>query len=115
MTDASAVDLLWLPLGAGGHSVRVNGLVFEAVAAAVARRERRDLYHSALEVTVPAGRYVVEQAPAWSSSRPQTGVGACGTSSSTRRATAASRLSRRGLSTASRTSGIVPPRQRLTS
>jgi len=65
MTDASAVDLLWLPLGAGGHSVRVNGLVFEAVAAAVARRERRDLYHSALEVRVPAGRYVVEQAPAW--------------------------------------------------
>ena len=65
MTDASAVDLLWLPLGAGGHSVRVNGLVFEAVAAAVARRERRDLYHSALEVTVPGGRYVVEQAPAW--------------------------------------------------
>jgi hypothetical protein len=65
VTDASAIDLLWLPLGAGGHSVRVNGLVFEAVAAAVARRERRDLYHSALQVTVPAARYVIEQAPAW--------------------------------------------------
>ena len=32
------VDLYWLPLGAGGHSVRLNGLVFEAV---VARLERR--------------------------------------------------------------------------
>ena len=28
----SAVDLYWLPLGAGGHSVRLNGRVFEAVA-----------------------------------------------------------------------------------
>ena len=27
------VDLYWLPLGAGGHCVRVNGLVYEAVAA----------------------------------------------------------------------------------
>jgi hypothetical protein len=30
----SAIDLYWLPLGAGGHSVRLNGLVFEAIAAA---------------------------------------------------------------------------------
>lgn len=29
--SAAAVDLYWLPLGAGGHSVRINGLVFEAV------------------------------------------------------------------------------------
>ena len=26
-----SVDLYWLPLGAGGHSVRLNGRVFEAV------------------------------------------------------------------------------------
>jgi hypothetical protein len=38
--------------------------VFEAVAATLGRRERRDLYHSALIVCVPEGRYVVEQAPA---------------------------------------------------
>jgi len=62
--SSSGVDLYWLPLGAGGHSVRLNGLVFEAV---VARLERRtaceDLYHSALEVCIPSGRFVIEQAP----------------------------------------------------
>ena len=58
----TGVDLYWLPLGAGGHSVRLNGRVFEAVAA----REGRppcDLYHSALEVRVPEGRFVIEQTP----------------------------------------------------
>ena len=59
----SWVDLYWLPLGAGGHSVRLNGRVFEAVAAALRGRPRRDLYHSALEVRVPEGRFVIEQAP----------------------------------------------------
>ncbi len=59
----SAVDLYWLPLGAGGHSVRLNGRVFEAVAAGLERRPRCDLYHSALEVRVPEGRFVIEQAP----------------------------------------------------
>ena len=61
----AAIDLYWLPLGAGGHSVRVNGKVFEAVAAWLGRRNRRDLYHSALQVYVPEGRFVIEQAPAW--------------------------------------------------
>ena len=27
--QVSSVDLYWLPLGAGGHSVRLNGRVFE--------------------------------------------------------------------------------------
>ena len=58
-----AIDLYWLPLGAGGHSVRLNGRVFEAVAAQLGRRARCDLYHSALEVRVPDGRFVIEQAP----------------------------------------------------
>jgi len=57
------VDLYWLPLGAGGHSVRLNGRVFEAVAARLERRPPCDLYHSALEVRVPEGRFVIEQAP----------------------------------------------------
>jgi hypothetical protein len=61
----AAIDLYWLPLGAGGHSVRLNGLIFEAIAACVERRERRDLYHSALVVHAPEGRFVIEQAPAW--------------------------------------------------
>ena len=61
----TGIDLYWLPLGAGGHSVRLNGQVFEAVAACLEGRDRRDLYHSALQVQVPEGRYVIEQAPAW--------------------------------------------------
>ena len=60
----ASIDLFWLPLGAGGHSVRLNGKVFEWVAAGLARRERCDLYHSALEVHVPSGRFTIEQGPA---------------------------------------------------
>jgi hypothetical protein len=59
----AAVDLYWLPLGAGGHFVRLNGQVFEAAAAWIQRREPLDLYHSALIVEAPSGRWVVEQAP----------------------------------------------------
>jgi hypothetical protein len=57
------VDLYWLPLGAGGHSVRLNGRVFEWVAARLEHRTRCDLYHSALVVRVPEGDFVIEQAP----------------------------------------------------
>jgi hypothetical protein len=64
----SGIDLYWLPLGAGGHSVRFNGLVFEAIAARMQHRDRSDLYHSALEIYVPEGRFVIEQAPAWGES-----------------------------------------------
>jgi hypothetical protein len=62
----TGIDLYWLPLGAGGQSVRLNGKGFEAVAAWLGGRDRYDLYHSALQVYVPEGRYVIEQAPAWS-------------------------------------------------
>ena len=48
---------------AGGHSVRLNGRVFEAVAARLERRPTCDLYHCALEVHSPEGRFVIEQAP----------------------------------------------------
>ena len=54
----AAIDLYWLPLGAGGQSVRLNGRVYEAVAARLGRRPVSDLYHSALEVRVPEGRFV---------------------------------------------------------
>ena len=64
----AAIDLYWLPLGAGGHFVRLNGLVFEALAVHLQHRGRADLYHSALEVHVPEGRFVIEQAPAWGTS-----------------------------------------------
>jgi hypothetical protein len=68
------IDLYWLPLGAGGHSVRLNGRIFEAVAARLERRDRCDLYHSALEVRVPEGRFVIEQAPIRPSDGPDRGV-----------------------------------------
>src|ERR1035437_10283971 len=58
-----SVDLYWLPLGAGGHFVRLNGRIYEACDAAIHRRSRYDLYHSALEVHVPSGRFVIEQTP----------------------------------------------------
>ena len=51
-----AVDLYWLPLGAGGHVVRLSGKVFEAAAALHGRRRRLHLYHSALQVHLPEGR-----------------------------------------------------------
>jgi hypothetical protein len=57
-----AVDLYWLPLGAGGHFVRLNGWAYEALVAWRCKRPRRALYHSALVVTVPAGVFVIEQA-----------------------------------------------------
>jgi hypothetical protein len=57
------IDLYWLPLGAGGHFVRLNGRAYEAVAARLARRAALDLYHSALEVRVPEGRFVIEMTP----------------------------------------------------
>ena len=72
------VDLYWLPLGAGGHSVRLNGRVFEAVAARLGRRTACDLYHSALEVRVPKGRFVIEMTPIPDSNGAQRGVVADG-------------------------------------
>ena len=59
----AAVDLYWLPLGAGGHSVRLNGKVFEAIVSLLERRRPLDLYHSALLVYVPEGCYTIESAP----------------------------------------------------
>ena len=62
-SESPGVDLYWLPLGAGGHSVRLNGRVYEAIVALRERRPRHDLCHSALEVHVPEGRFVIEMTP----------------------------------------------------
>ena len=75
------IDLYWLPLGAGGHSVRMNGKAYEWMSARIEHRGRFDLYHSALQLYLPEGRIVVEQAPA-SGEGPRRGVvaeGAVGT------------------------------------
>jgi hypothetical protein len=58
-----AVDLYWLPLGAGGHFVRLNGRVYERITSFLQRRPARDLYHSALQIHLPEAVYVIEQAP----------------------------------------------------
>lgn len=59
----AGIDLYWIPLGAGGNGfVRFNGRVYEAVKARVESRRRLDLYHTALTVRVPEGRFVVENA-----------------------------------------------------
>lgn len=55
------IDLLWIPLGAGGSGlVRWNGRIYEAVTARLDGRRPLDLYHTALLVGTPEGRYVVE-------------------------------------------------------
>jgi hypothetical protein len=61
--QSASVDLHWIPLGAGGHSVAFNGKVFEAMVARFGRGARRDPITRALEVVVPGGRYVVEMTP----------------------------------------------------
>jgi hypothetical protein len=57
------IDLYWLPLGAGGRFVRLNGRIYEAIKAWLERRRPCDLYHSGLAVSVPEGRYVIEMTP----------------------------------------------------
>jgi hypothetical protein len=59
----AAVILYWLPLGAGGHCIRRNGRIFEALAARREHRAARDLYHSALEVRLGADFFIVEMTP----------------------------------------------------
>ena len=70
----AGVDLYWLPLGAGGHFVRLNGRVYEALTARLQRRPARDLYHSALQVELPEATFVIEQAPVHDWSGQERGV-----------------------------------------
>jgi hypothetical protein len=58
--SAASVELYWLPLGAGGWFVRLNGRIYEAFHALREHRRPLDLYHSALEVRVAEGRFVIE-------------------------------------------------------
>lgn len=62
-SSRSSVDLYWIPLGAGGAGfVRFNGRAYEAAKARFERRRPLDLYHTALEVRMPAGRFTIENA-----------------------------------------------------
>lgn len=78
-TSRNAVaDLYWIPLGAGGHSVRFNGRVYEAIEAARQHRERSDLYHAALVVELDGDRYTIEVAPSPDAEEARRGVVATG-------------------------------------
>jgi hypothetical protein len=75
---AAAVELYWIPLGAGGRSVRFNGRVFEAVEAACQHRQRCDLYHAVLVVELTGDRYAIELAPSPDADEASRGVVATG-------------------------------------
>lgn len=64
VADGVGVDLYWIPLGAGGHVVRLNGKVFERLVSLVERRRPCDLYHTALVARTPEGRFTIESTPA---------------------------------------------------
>ncbi len=70
---AAAVDLYWIPLGAGGHCVKRVGRVHAAL-----HRSRRDLYHAALLVELDGDRHTVELAPSPDAHEQSRGVVATG-------------------------------------
>ena len=50
-------------MGAGGVGfIRLNGRIYEAIRARIERRRPLDLYHTALEVRVAEGRFIIENA-----------------------------------------------------
>jgi hypothetical protein len=63
VNDGERLELSWIPLGAGQRIVRGSGWIFEALAAAVGRRRRQRLYHSALVAHTADGPVFVEMAP----------------------------------------------------
>ena len=142
---SDGVDLYWIPLGAGagGAIVRWNGRLYEALAAALARRPRCDLYHSALEVHLDGVTAAVEMAYPRSAreesigrvTERRAGAGKAAASRADRatkvstqnalsaqpvpamivRAVSGSLLTLTGPPTAAARSGIDPPRQQRTS
>ena len=76
----ATIDLYWLPLGAGGHFVRWNRRVYEALIALRERRRPQDLYHSALVATVAQSRFVIEMTPVRDANSAERGVVAEGLS-----------------------------------
>ena len=75
---SKAVDLYWLPLGAGTPVVAGAGRIYEAAVAARDRRPRSDLYHAALQVHLDGRRWVIESAPVWDRPEADRGVVATG-------------------------------------
>jgi hypothetical protein len=72
--DRAGIDLYWLPLGAGGNFVRLNGRIYEAIMSRLQGRPACELYHSGLQVFVPEGRYVIEMTPVVDANGAERGV-----------------------------------------
>ena len=68
------VDLLWLPLGAGGHVVRWNGRIYEWLSARREHRAALDLYHAGLMLHFGDITYAIEMGPVWNVSADDRGV-----------------------------------------
>jgi len=60
---SASVELHWIPLGAGANVVRVSGRLYESLSAWIGRRRPQNLFHSALTLSLPEGRYTIEQTP----------------------------------------------------
>lgn len=59
--STAAIELFWIPLGAGGSGlVRWNGRVYESIRARLDGRRPLDLYHTALKVRVFEELFVIE-------------------------------------------------------
>ncbi len=69
-TAPAWMDLYWLPLGAGGHFVRVNGKIYERLVALRHHRQPCDLYHSALQLHLGGTTYAIEMGPVWNVDAP---------------------------------------------
>ena len=74
MNAGGDIHLFWIPLGAGGHVVRWNGRIYEAIAARSAHRPPRDLYHAALTVSLDGVTTSIEMGPVWNVADPDRGV-----------------------------------------
>ena len=59
----AALDLYWIPLGAGNRVVQFSGRTFETLAAKRSRRPPGGLYHTALVASLGADEYFIEMTP----------------------------------------------------
>jgi hypothetical protein len=59
----AALDLYWIPLGAGNRVVQFSGRTFEALAAKRSGRAPGGLYHTALVASLGADEYFIEMTP----------------------------------------------------
>lgn len=70
-----ALDLYWIPLGAGpglgGRVVRTSGRAYEALRARIEHRPPQPLFHAALVATTTTGRTTIEMTPVLRSAGPR--------------------------------------------